>query len=362
MKHLQHILYISCLCALILMSLTGCGSTDSKSETAPEPVSRDFFAMDTYMTVTAYGDNAEKATEEAEAEVTRLEDMLSSSKKNSEISRLNSEGSGILSKEAADLVKKSLQIHDETDGAFDIAILPIVDAWGFRDDDHRVPSDEEIDELLKITDADDMTCTDAGDGKAKVEFDLDSMAIDLGAIAKGYASSRIIDIFKENGITSGLVNLGGNVQTLGKKPDGSRWNIAIQDPNRALMKEDEIDESTPEYMGVLEAEDTAVITSGPYERNFTKDGKLYHHIIDPSTGRPAENGLRSVTIISDDGTLADALATSLYVMGREKATEFWREHSDEFNFIIMDSDDELYVTKPVADDFSSNDYDITIVE
>jgi thiamine biosynthesis lipoprotein len=175
---------------------------------------------------------------------------------------------------------------------------------------------------------------------------MDGMEIDFGGIAKGYTSSEIMDIFKECGIESGLVSLGGNVQTLGYKTDGSQWRVAVQNPDE-----------TEDYLGVLETHDKAVITSGGYERYFEEDGKTYHHIIDTETGFPAQNGLTSVTIVSSDGMLADGLSTSLFVMGLEKASEFWKEHSDEFDAILLTEDGELYVTEGISDEFTS---DLTI--
>lgn len=175
------------------------------------------------------------------------------------------------------------------------------------------------------------------------------MKIDLGAIAKGYTSSKIIDIFKENNIKSGMVTLGGNVQVLGKKPDGSLWKVGIQNP----IGEDE-------YLGVLQTSDKAVITSGGYERNFTKNGKIYHHILDPSNGYPANNGLTSVTIISSDGTLADALSTSLFVMGKDKAIDFYKKSNYNFDFILYSSDNKLIISDGIKDIFSS-DLDIKVV-
>ena len=166
--------------------------------------------------------------------------------------------------------------------------------------------------------------------------------IDFGGIAKGYTSSRIMDIYKDNGITSGLVNLGGNVQALGTKTDGTKWKIAVQSPD-----------DTEDYLGILSVQDKAVITSGGYERYFEQDGVTYHHIIDPKTGYPAESGLVSVTIVSEDGTLADGLSTSLFIMGKEKAADFWREHKDDFDAILMSDDGTLYVTEGLENDFST---------
>ena len=176
------------------------------------------------------------------------------------------------------------------------------------------------------------------------------MKIDFGGIAKGYTSSRIMQIYKKCGVTSGLVSLGGNVQLLGAKPDGSAWKVAVESPDE-----------DGNYLGILQAKDKAVITSGGYERYFEKNGKKYHHIIDPSTGYPAENGLTSVTIISDDGTLADGLSTSLFIMGKEKAEKFWKKYNDKFDVILLTDDEQLYVSEGIADDFQS-DYKVNVMK
>ena len=164
--------------------------------------------------------------------------------------------------------------------------------------------------------------------------------MDLGGIAKGFTSSRIMEIFKKDGVTCGMVSLGGNVHLLGTKQDGSAWRVGIQDPD-----------NTNDMLGVLEASDCAIITSGAYERNFEKDGVTYHHIIDPATGKPSNSGLTSVTIVSKDGTLADGLSTSLFVMGKDKAIAYWKQHADEFDTILVDKDRNVYITEGIADGF-----------
>lgn len=312
------------------------GDADGQSQAE---ASRDIFAMDTYMSVTAFGENADEAVDTAQAEIERLDAMLSTGNGDSEIAKLNVSGTAELSVDAGYLVERALELYTETDGAFDIAIYPVMEAWGFPSQNYQVPSEDVLQERLALTDA------------SKVSYDADSreisfseagMEIDLGGIAKGYTSARIMDIFRSYGITSGLVNLGGNVQVLGTKTDGSKWRVAVQSPD---------DES--DYLGVLSVSDKAVITSGGYERYFEQDGITYHHIIDPKTGYPAENGLKSVTIVSADGTLADGLSTSLFIMGKEQAAEFWRMHSDEFDAILLTDDGTIYVTEGIADDFST---------
>ena len=304
-----------------------------------EEASKDIFAMDTYMTVTAYGAKAQEAVDEAEAEIQRLDELLSTGNEESEIAQLNQNKSATLSEDAGYLVERALELNKETDGAFDIAIYPVMEAWGFPTQNFQVPSQEILDQLLPLTDAGNISYDKE---TRKISFGVEGMKIDLGGIAKGYTSSRIMDIYKDNGITSGLVNLGGNVQALGTKTDGTKWKIAVQSPD-----------DTEDYLGILSVQDKAVITSGGYERYFEQDGVTYHHIINPKTGYPAESGLVSVTIVSSDGTLADGLSTSLFIMGGEKAADFWREHKDEFDAILMSDDGTLYVTEGLENDFST---------
>lgn len=321
-------------------------STSSSSSDADASSSRDIFAMDTYMTVTAYGPNAETAVDQAKQEIERLDALLSTGEETSEVAQINANGGGLLSEDTTYLLERSLELYDSTNGVFDIAIYPIMDAWGFTTGNYTVPSDETIENLLPLTDANDIIYDK---DKLSISFAKDGMKIDFGGIAKGYTSGRIADIYRECGVTSGLINLGGNVQVVGTKTDGSKWRVAVQSP-----------EAEDDYLGILSTADRAVITSGGYERYFEQDGVKYHHIIDPSTGHPANNGLVSVTIVSADGTLADGLSTSLFIMGKDKAAEYWRAHSDEFDTILEDEDGVLYVTEGIADDFTS-DHETNII-
>ncbi len=340
---------------ILIIMLVGCSnenevntskttSTTTVNDTIP--ASKEFFAMDTYMEVDAYGDNGEKAVAKAEKEVNKLDSILSTGKSTSEISKLNKNKKQVVSADTMSLIKESVKISKETNSAFNPTIYPLMELWGFTTKNYYVPKDNEIKTLLNHMDIDNIKIDER---KNEVSFKDSNMKIDLGAIAKGYTSSKIIDIFKENNIKSGMVTLGGNVQVLGKKPDGSLWKVGIQNP----IGEDE-------YLGVLQTSDKAVITSGGYERNFTKNGKTYHHILDPSNGYPANNGLTSVTIISSDGTLADALSTSLFVMGKDKAIDFYKKSNYNFDFILYTSDNKLIISDGVEDTFSS-DLDIKVV-
>lgn len=185
-------------------------SKESTEQTSTDTeASKDIFAMDTYMTVTAYGEKAQEAVDAAEAEIKRLDALLSTGNADSEIAKLNEQKSATLSEDGGYLVKRALELNKETDGAFDIAIYPVMEAWGFPTQNFRVPSADELTGLLKHVDAAKISYDK---DTRELSFEDDQMKIDLGGIAKGYTSSRIMDIFKESGITSGLVNLGGNVQ------------------------------------------------------------------------------------------------------------------------------------------------------
>jgi thiamine biosynthesis lipoprotein len=314
----------------------------SASQNTEETVySKDLFAMDTYMTFKAYGSNAEEAVEAASKEVQRLDALLSTGNASSDVSKINAEGSGTISDDEQAMIERALELYDTTDGLFDITIYPLMELWGFPTQEYYVPTEDEIQALLKYVDA----------GSIQLDGDQLTLAegqeIDLGAIAKGYTSNRLMEVYREYGVTSGMVYLGGNVQTLNTKPDGSKWKIGIQSP----------EETQGSVSATVSVDNKAVITSGGYERYFEQDGKTYIHILDPRTGYPADNDLISVTIVSEDGMLADALSTSLFIMGEEQAETYWRTYSDagqDFEMVLITSDGTLHVTEGLTDDFSTD--------
>jgi len=297
---------------------------------------KQLFAMDTIMTFTACGPHGEAAVSAAMREVQRLDALLSTGDANSEISQLNAAGGGAVSEDTRQLLSAAQSVREETHQCFDCTIYPLMELWGFPTGEYHVPTDKELAETLSLVDG------------SKVVLDGNDVTlgegqkIDLGGIAKGYASARIMDIYREQGVRAGMVSLGGNVQTLGEKPDGTAWRIAVRDP-----------EGVEPYLGVLSVRDRAVVTSGGYERYFEQDGKTYIHILDPHTGRPAESDLLSVTVISADGTAADALSTALFVMGREDATAFWRDHKDVFDLILVDNEGNIYITSGISAEFET---------
>ena len=314
---LKKLICIVMISVLGVLSFAGCAKkqdekkTETSSEASTQQASAQVFAMDTYMNLKAYGKNAQKAVDDAKSEIERLDQLWSAVDKNSEIYQLNQKKKMKISDETLELIEFAKK---KSNDAFDISIYPIVELWGFPTQKYRVPSDREIQKLLKNV------------------------------------NSQKIKIYKKDGVKSGVISLGGNVQAIGTKTDGSRWKVGVQSPD-----------DTESMIGAYEAADEAVITSGAYERYFEKDGKTYHHIIDPATGKPSEKDLKSVTIISKNGTLSDTLSTTLFVMGKDKAISYWKEHSKEFNMILVDENNKVYISQGIKDHFSS-DSDFTVIK
>lgn len=322
---------------IVMMCLAAC-SQSHKLEKQTEHT-ESFFAMDTYLLFTAYGENAEKELLKVKEKIMELEQKWSVTDENSEIYAINHSGGQKVEvgEETNELISFALDMAKDTDGALEPTIYPVLRVWGFTGEENRIPSEKEIQQLLQKV------------GYEKVEMDescvrLDAdMMLDLGAVGKGYAGDVAADLLRENGITSALLDIGGNIQAVGTKPDGSDWRLGLRDPFSGGM------------LGVICVSDLAVVTSGNYERYFVgEDGKQYGHIMNPDTGYPVENELASVTIIAREGKLCDALSTSLFVMGLDKATDYWRQKQN-FEMILITGDGKIYLTEGVEDRFSLDD-------
>ena len=297
----------------------------------------EFFAMDTVMTINAYGSKSESAVKAAQNEINRLDKLLSVQKENSEIFKLNQSKKMTVSEDTLTLITRSKEIYTLTDGAFDISCEPLIREWGFYSGlENKVPSQKAIETALEGVGAEHIKIENS-----TVTLD-DNTSLDLGGIAKGYASHKAAEILKDNGVTSALMSLGGNVRAVGSKPDGESWSVAVTNPD-----------DNSRSIGTLKISDKAVVTSGGYQRYFEENGQTYHHIIDTKTGYPADSGLKSVTIVSDDDALADALSTALFVMGLEKSRKFYSENSSLFGAVFITDKGEIYVTDNLKDSFMS---------
>jgi len=366
-KTLVRLLVPVLACALGTGSLAGCSLPSAAAQS--DPLSAEFYAMDTVMELRAYGDGAQDALDASQAEIASLENLLSRTKEDSEVSALNTAGGAAVSVSPATarLLSASLDYSALTGGAFDITIAPVVSAWGFTTDTYQIPSQTELDALLPLVDYTQVRVRNAADGQGDQVSLGAGQSVDLGGIAKGYASDRLVHVFADNGVESGLAYLGGNVYVCGSKPDGSAWRVAVQDPDDASGN-----------VGVLSLRDAFAVTSGGYQRYFEENGVRYHHIIDPSTGYPANNGLTSVTVVAaaeenagdesaaGSGTMCDAFSTALFVMGTDKALDFWRANGGSlgFDLVLVTDDARVLVTKGIGSQFEQaegTDYTYEII-
>lgn len=331
----------SILIAALCLCLTGCGKQTTEA-------AAQIFAMDTVMEVAAYGEHAEQAVKSTEKRIEELENRLSRTKADSLVSGLNRDGSiRHLTYDYWNLIARAKEYRGATNGAFDITIAPVMDAWGFTGDSFRVPEQSELDELLKYVNSDEIQIQEEPAYSVTLG---EGQSIDLGGIAKGYTSDWVEQTFRANGIESGKISLGGNVFVLGGKPDGSDWRVGIKDPRNESG-----------LAAILSLRDAYAITSGGYERYFEENGKTYHHIIDPSTGYPADSGLLSVTVVAADngpdwagagnGAMCDAFSTALFVMGEEQALDFWRNGGYDFDLVLVTEDGRVVITAGLADRF-----------
>lgn len=341
--HKKNVLITIIIKLFALFLLSGCSNESTKA----------FQAMNTLMTVRSFGLKSEKANKAVQKRISELEETISTTRTTSEIFVLNhsNDGKGIFSKDASILLDFSLSMAKKTNGALNPCLYPITTAWGFTTENFRVPPQTEIDSLLPLTDFTKVQTIKAeSQGKKTAvvsvilpQFNRKNMQLDFGAVGKGYAGDEAIKILKSCGIKSAILDLGGNVQVLGgkKSSDGSvsDWNIGVKSPWGG------------EPAGGVKIRDKCVITSGGYERYFEdENGKRYIHIMDSKTGRPAEPDVASVTIVADTGIYGDALSTALFVMGKEKAIEFWRTYND-FEMIIIIDQDSIAFTEGLKDSF-----------
>lgn len=339
---------ISLIMILLFLGVCFAGARKIKTDESKADVS--FFAMSTYVSLTAYGKMGEQAVLDAQEKVEELEMLWSTTDEGSEVFALNhSNGTPVnVSGETGDLLRFALTMAQETEGALEPTIYPVLLSWGFTTGENRIPAQEELELLLR----------NVGYNRVFMEKNRvtlpDGMQLDFGAVAKGYTGDILVELFKEKGVKSALLDLGGNIQVIGTRPDGKNWRVGIRNPYGEG------------YLGVLEVCNLAIVTSGNYERYFVgEDGKTYGHIIDPVTGYPAESGLASVTVLAKEGKLCDALSTALFVMGPDGAVSYWRQHRD-FDMILITGEGEICLTEGIKDHFYLNngydDWEVSYIE
>lgn len=286
---------------IILCSIAACQQT---SNVEMEPIYGTEFVLNTAATVTIYDSDNYDLIDQSFQICRDYENKFSKTIKDSEIEKLNSRQISIVSDETAELIETSLEFSAVTNGAFDISIGSITNLWDFTSEEHLVPDPNTINTAKEFVDFRKIKVNGQ-----EVLFENENTQLDLGAIAKGYIADQMKIYLIEQGVESAIINLGGNVQCIGRKADDQGFRVGIQKPfdsGSAVILE-------------LDEEYSSVVTSGIYQRYFEKDNELFHHIIDPQTGFPSKNNLLSVSIISKDSATGDALSTACFVLGIEKS-------------------------------------------
>lgn len=299
----------------------------------------DIFAMNTYITQQIYGIHASKSAELVRGYIANYESVLSMHVTGSDIDNIN-KNAGIAPVKVLnttfELLNIAKQYSELCDGAFDVTIAPITELWGITEDNPVVPTKDKISQAVALVDYKKIIL----DESAKTVMLKDKgMSIDLGGIAKGFVCNEIEKIYDENDITGAVVSIGGNIFSYGTRPDGKRFILGIRDPNGSAY----------EYFGKLKVENAVVATSGGYERYFEQDGKRYHHILDTKTGYPVESDLVSVTVVSQNGGLADFLSTAIFIQGSQKIDYYLAQ--DDFSVIIVDNQGNVHISDSLAEDF-----------
>jgi thiamine biosynthesis lipoprotein len=322
-----------------LTALTSC-----RKETAALPP-RSFFALGTVCAFNLYEDGTDKLYSRLAARLNEIERVFSVNVSDSEISRVN-QNAGVspveVSGEAIALLDKACYFAWKTAGAFDPAIGPLVDLWGIGTDHPRVPAQAEIDALLPLVDYRNIQY----DTEARTIFlPQKGMKLDFGGIAKGYAADELIAIIKQAKVKRAIIDLGGSsVYVWGKKSDGTKWRVGVKNP-------DNPEGGAPAIR--LDIDSNTVTSSGAYERFFDQDGIRYHHIIDPKTGYPSDSSILSSTIVCESALAADALSTSVFVLGKEKTRALLAEGFQDAGFtadvIIIDVNREISATQDIKD-------------
>ena len=332
------IIAVSIVITLMLVLILGC----SKKETI-EPVKKTAYALDTICNITIYDKSSEAVFDKCFAALKVVESKMSVNIKNSEVSRINSNAGYKFVKVSDDtynVIKTGVSFGYLTNGKFDITVGPLVKLWGINTPKARVPAPIEIKLALPLINYKNVLFKDK---EKSIMLKNKGMSLDLGGIAKGFSGDVVEKVLKENGIKHAIIDLGGNILTVGSKPDGSFWRVGVQNPLSPRG----------DYLGIVSVKEKSVVTSGIYERFFIKNGKRYHHIMNTKTGYPVDNELASVSIVTDVSMNADALAKA-FCMGVKAGLSFIEKQKDA-EAIFVTKDSKVYITPGLKDVFKVTD-------
>lgn len=329
--------YIPILLSLLLLQLALAGCSNSSQESAPSiktPVSHTYFIFDTVVTLRVFDERMTSAHfDSIDQLLKKIDSEMNRKHTGSEIDLVNRQA-GMnavnISEETFLVIETALKYAAQSGGRFDPTVGPIVDLWGIGSEDAAVPESGSLANALPLIGYQGVTLDRAA---LSVGLAKAGMSLDLGAIAKGYAADVIALYLKEQGFRSAIIDLGGNVIAMGGKPDGSDWTIGIQAP----------DEQRGRHLGIIKVNNKTIVTSGVYERFFKENGVVYHHILDPVTGYPVDNDLLSVTILTEESMVADAMSTSVFSLGLEDGLKFVEAH-EGVEAVFITNERKIYVT------------------
>jgi thiamine biosynthesis lipoprotein len=327
---------------ILLITLLFSGCQDLTPAVPIEPLSKTNFLLGTIIDITIYDKNDEEIIDKAFSRISEIEKKMTiNNAETSEIIALNN-ASGkdevVLSPDTFFVLRKGREYSERSMGEFDITIGTVVKQWNIGTDYAAVPDKDELEKAVKLV---DYTKLKLNEEQSTAKLEVPGMKADLGAIAKGYAADEVARVLKENGVKHAIINLGGNILTIGGNPNGSPWRIAIQDPFN----------TRGDFIGVVSVENKSVVTSGTYERFFEENGKKYHHILNSSTGYPVDNNLYSVSIITDESIDGDGLSTTTLLLGLEEGLKLI-EGLENIEAIFITADKKVYATSGIKDIFT----------
>lgn len=341
--------FISLILICIINSSLFISCKNKNTNNISEPLSKSEFLMGTYINLTLYDSNNPEILDKAFNKLKEIELLVSINEAGTEVDSINS-NAGIspvkVSDDTFNIIKRGLHYSNISDGSFDITIGPLVKLWNIGLPDAKVPTEPEIKEKLKYINYKNV---ELNENNKTVFLKEKGMMLDLGSIAKGYAADEIKNLFKENNVNSAIIDLGGNVLTLGTKPDGSDWKIGVQDPFT----------QRGDIIGTLSVNSKSIVTSGIYERFIEKDGVKYHHILSPFTGYPYDNEIAGVTIISDSSMDGDGLSTTIFSKGVNDGLSLINS-LDNTEAIFVTKDKKVYLSSGVKEIFTLTNSDFTL--
>lgn len=325
---------------VVLVAVLFLSSCSSQDDLLDSPIKETGFVLGTVVNLSVYNADKEAAVKGAFDLITEWENILSDEISTSEVSQINA-NAGIepveVSAATFNLVEEAIHYGDLSNGGFDVTTGPLTNLWRIGYDDARKPSQEEIDQTLPKVDYTKIVLDEANQ---TVYLPSENMELDLGGIAKGFIADEIVKYFDDEGVTTAIIDLGGNVYVKGHRPSGEEWTVGVQNPYLGRGQ----------LLGRIKASDLSVVTSGIYERYLEVGDERYHHILNPKTGYPFDNEIAGVTIVSETSLAGDALSTAVFSLGLEEGLALIETLSD-VEAVFVTQDKRIVLSSGLTDQF-----------